>query len=240
MQQPFAVVVPTVYGPMIVHRMDSPQSLPLFTTGQAVGHGEILLLLDALAERAQGLVEGCVVADVGANFGCFTLAFARAVGPSGLVLAFEPQRPIYHMLCGSIALNGLLNVRAINAVVGSKTAWIEHPAFDYGQPLSFGSVEFGPVQTETLQQERQPAPEGFTIMVKALDAAELQRLDLLKVDAEGMEMDVLHGAEKTIARCRPIIYVEWLKVDKWLLRTWLEARGYLVSNAPGSNFLALP
>jgi hypothetical protein len=41
-----------------------------------------------------------------------------------------------------------------------------------------------------------------------LDQLELKRCNMLKIDVEGMECSVLRGAEKTISRCRPFIFVE--------------------------------
>jgi hypothetical protein len=51
--------------------------------------------------------EGDTVYDIGANIGSHTLAMARMVGEEGTVAAFEPQRQIYYVLCGNIALNNL-------------------------------------------------------------------------------------------------------------------------------------
>jgi len=57
---------------------------------------------------------GMTVVEAGANIGTHTVAFAKAVGATGRVLTFEPQRTVFHMLCGNLALNGLSNVQAIN------------------------------------------------------------------------------------------------------------------------------
>ena len=52
-----------------------------------------------------------------------------------------------------------------------------------------------------------PSQDG-NITLKTLDEHELTDVDVLKVDVEGLEIDVLEGAEKTIARCKPIIVIE--------------------------------
>ncbi|MEA2727940.1 MAG: hypothetical protein QOF70_2415 [Acetobacteraceae bacterium] len=236
---PFSVVVPTVYGQMIVHRLDDAQGMHLFRHGRANAHGEIMLLADILSHAPSG---GRVVIDVGANFGTFSLALSRLVGAGGKVIAFEPQRIIYYMLAGTMALNCAINVHCINAAVGDAPGSLEVPQFDYFSPLSFGSVEFGPEQRETLTQPRQHDAASIEfIPVVTIDSLGLERVDLLKIDAEGMEMEVLRGAEKTIERCRPVIYAEWLKVGEIELRERLEALGYFVQNCRLSdNFLAIP
>jgi FkbM family methyltransferase len=47
------------------------------------------------------------VLEVGANIGVFTVPLARFVHPGGRVIAFEPQRIMYQMLCGNLALNAV-------------------------------------------------------------------------------------------------------------------------------------
>ncbi|HYH40041.1 MAG TPA: FkbM family methyltransferase [Azospirillum sp.] len=53
---------------------------------------------------------GDVVIDAGANIGTHTLALARATGPTGRVLAFEPVRLNHQLLCANMALNSLTQV----------------------------------------------------------------------------------------------------------------------------------
>src|SRR5215472_8442470 len=94
-------------------------------------HSEIVFLTDVLRLCGNDLT----AIDVGANVGTHALAFARAVGSLGAVHAFEPQRIIFNMLCGSIALNS----HCYNMAVGDRQGSIEIPQFDYSKPLSFGS-----------------------------------------------------------------------------------------------------
>lgn len=70
-----------------------------------------------------------------------------------------------------------------------------------------------------------------------LDSLNLPRLDLLKIDVEGMELEVLEGAAKCISEYRPIMYVEILKTDAHVLQARLESFGYVVYPA-GMNAIA--
>ncbi len=70
-----------------------------------------------------------------------------------------------------------------------------------------------------------------------LDSFNFPRLDLLKIDVEGMELEVLEGAAKCIGENRPIMLVEALKTDPTALRARLEGFGYTVFPA-GMNFIA--
>ncbi|MGQ0677510.1 MAG: FkbM family methyltransferase [Rhodospirillales bacterium] len=162
-------------------------------------YGEFSEIESALLAR---LVPGDGVAvDAGANIGAHTLALARAAGPRGMVVAAEPQRALFQMLCANLALNEIRNVRAINAGLGAGRGSTRVPAIDYAAGGNFGGVSLG-------------AEAGEAVPVEAIDAWELRRLDLIKADVEGMEADVLRGGAKTIARLKPVLYVEADRKDR--------------------------
>jgi len=233
---PFSIVLPTIYGPMVVNRHDVNQTGALLATGRAPDHAEIAVLGSLLAE----LGPDPVVIDVGANFGCFALALARIAGPKGKVHAFEAQRVIFDMLCGSVALNGLTQVFCHHVAVGDREGMIEVPQFDYDKRMNFGSVEFGGVQRERLDQARgHDALRREYVRMAALDGFGFDRVDLMKIDAEGMELEVLAGAAGIIGRCRPVILAEYLKVNRRKLREALSVYGYDLFTL-GFNYLCVP
>ena len=71
-----------------------------------------------------------------------------------------------------------------------------------------------------------------------LDLFNFSRLDLIKIDVEGMELEVLAGGAKCIGDLHPILVVEAIKTDKAKLRAWLDERGYAVLTGP-MNFFAI-
>jgi hypothetical protein len=71
-----------------------------------------------------------------------------------------------------------------------------------------------------------------------LDEYKLRRLDFIKLDIEGMELEALEGASQTIERCRPIMLIEKIKIDATQLRRWLEQRGYRMIDT-GINVAAI-
>ena len=176
---PFSITLPTAYGQMIVNRNDINQSNALFKTGRAIDHDEIMLLSQILGSLGTELT----VVDIGANFGTYSLGLASAVGSKGRVHAFEPQRIIFNMLAGSVALNSLTNVYCYNQAVGSTIGSIEIPQFDYFQPLNFGSVEFGQAQREPLSQRRQYDGVSDRVPLTTIDHFAFDRVDLIKIDA---------------------------------------------------------
>ena len=233
---PFTLTVPTVYGLMLLNRHDIYQTNPLFKMGIAHEHNAIVLL----ARLLQECTPNRIVVDVGANVGTFSIGLASVVGPLGKIHAFEPQRIIYNMLAGSVALNSLVNVYCHNAAVGDHEGMIELPQFDYSRPMNFSSIEFGAEQVEPLAQARAHEPARLEyVPLTTLDRFEWQRVDLIKIDVEGMEAQVIAGARSTILRCRPILFVEFLKSDASALRTVIAGFGYELFEV-GINYLAIP
>jgi FkbM family methyltransferase len=145
------------------------------------------------------------------------------------------------MLAGSIAMNGHTNIFCHNYAVGRERGRIEIPQFDYNKPLNFGSIEFGGPQREKLEQDRRYAVEKTEyVEVVPLDAFGFARLDILKIDVEGMEEDVLIGAAETLRRCRPILYVEHAKSDRDALTRMIEGAGYDIHPIQTLNVLCIP
>lgn len=146
---------------------------------------------------AQMLKPGAVVFDVGANIGAHTVRFAQMVGESGRVIAFEPQRVIYQTLCANVALNSLLNVDCYHAGVGEREDSMKVVDVDPRIENNFGGLSLD-----------LPGP-GEMVPILRLDGfIGAHRVDLLKIDVEGMEAAVLRGAEKLVEKFKPVLYVE--------------------------------
>ncbi|MGZ3361644.1 MAG: FkbM family methyltransferase, partial [Xanthobacteraceae bacterium] len=71
-----------------------------------------------------------------------------------------------------------------------------------------------------------------------IDEINLPRVDFIKIDIEGMEMEALEGGRATIEKCLPVMLIEKIKADSMQLVGWLEERGYKVMQA-GINLLAI-
>lgn len=159
---------------------------------------------DELSLLAQMVRAGDIVVEAGANLGSHSVPLARKVGPKGALIAFEPQRFVYQLLCANVALNEIGNVYARNAAVGEAPGVLEVPATDYAAANNFGGVSLDGVSSATLIA----GAAGEKVPVLTLDSLGLARLRLLKIDVEGMERAVLAGARETIKRCRPYLYFE--------------------------------
>lgn len=91
----------------------------------------------------QILKPGMTVVEAGANIGVHTLAIAQKVGPAGRVLAFEPQRSVFQILCANLALNGLEQVEPHWAALGKADGVIAVPRLDSAQRQNFGGLSLG-------------------------------------------------------------------------------------------------
>jgi FkbM family methyltransferase len=149
------------------------------------------------ADLFRSLVKpGAIALDIGAHIGPHTLVLSTAVGPQGAVLAFEPQRVLFQMLCANLALNNHTNVYGYHAVVSDRPGTRFVPQFDYAVENNYAGLALGNYQ------------EGEKVRMLTIDSLELRRCDFLKIDVEGMELEVLKGARETITCFRPALYVE--------------------------------
>jgi FkbM family methyltransferase len=149
--------------------------------------------------------------DVGANSGIHTLTMAALAGDSGSVLAFEPSPEYISRLRDNIALNGNLAPRIECRQMGLSDAPGELKLFESG--AMSGNAYLAESMDETLWN-RFGAEVFTTCRVAVLDdEIGKRRVDLIKIDVEGMEAKVLAGALKTVAREKPILVYETLVGD---------------------------
>ena len=136
---------------------------------------------------------GSLAVDVGAHIGTHTIQLSRAVGEKGKVLAIEPQPKSLQELVVNMALNQANNIEFFWGAAGSQHSNIEL------NPLSAeneGAAGLGSGGT------------GQFVEVIPLDSLQLQNVSLIKIDVEGMEIDVLRGAKETILRDHPVLLIE--------------------------------
>jgi len=215
-------VIASRQGAFIINKYDTGVGWQLSQKG-AYDPNEI----DLLQQIVRALGKNCTVLDIGANIGIHSVCLSDCVGEYGKIYAFEAQRIIFNMLAGNIALNSIENVYCYHKAVGAVKSQIAIPQFDYSKTLSFGSVEFGEKQQEKIGQERLNISQlQEYVEIITIDSLSLPEVHLIKIDVEGMEIDVLKGAFQTINRCQPVLFVEYIKSNKEELANWLIKMGY--------------
>jgi len=141
-------------------------------------------------EKHYALERGDVVFDVGSNLGYFTLKAAKRVGYEGLVISAEPDPHNFRALLRNICVNGYKRVLPVNAALCNTDGEIEFFACKYCGGIS---SMFKGKMSERLQVRAYE----FDTLVKRLD---IHRVDLVKVDVEGAEVEVIKGTYEALKK----------------------------------------
>jgi FkbM family methyltransferase len=182
----------------------------------------------ALARLAR---PGARCVDVGANYGYFSLLLADAVGSEGRVLSVEPNPRVAELLTDSVGLNGFGDrVEVVRTAVTSDAAGRQRLVVP-GRHIGGGS----------LRREPEPTDRAVEVETASLDelVADWPQVDVVKIDAEGSELDIWRGMTETLARNRditvvmeyvgshyrdPVVFVDLIQEDRFRLR-YLEDDG---------------
>ena len=143
---------------------------------------------------------GDTVIDVGANFGQMAVAFSRAAGATGHVVAIEANPRLVPLLEHNLRVNGCTNARAIFAAAYRESGTtLRFPRPRFWRWPSYGSYGVDP-----------RARRGTPVPTVALDDLDLpEPVGFIKIDTQGCDLDVLRGARRLIARWRMPIILEY-------------------------------
>jgi FkbM family methyltransferase len=148
------------------------------------------------------LFPGAVFVDVGANVGYYSLVAAPRLGSSGRIYSFEPMSQQFERLTENIRRNKLFQITPLKLALSNQTL----PAvLQLNDAHNTGSASLRPAADRTVVH--QETVECTTLDLFA-ESEGLSRLDVLKIDVEGLEVAVLRGASRTLAHFRPVILIE--------------------------------
>jgi FkbM family methyltransferase len=179
-----------------------------------------------------------VVFDIGANMGTFAIPVAKHIeSRNGVIHAFEPQRIVFYQLCGNTFLNRVDNILAHKVALSNARGVKEIEVLNYQQAWNIGSYSFVPGKD---LQEKSTKREFCNF--ERLDEFPLDStISLIKIDVEGMELDVLEGGKnKIIASGYPPILFESNDGDPKgeLVIDLLSGLGYQIMGYSDSDRLA--
>lgn len=179
-------------------------------------------------------LRGKVVYDVGSNEGIFSLYAAREVAEGGQLVAFEPHPLAFRRTVRNLELNRFpCRTLAFNIALGK-----EHGRATMACPSGESARS---TLNQTIAEKYRSDGEkcaSFEVQIERMDDLVGQGLrgpDFIKIDTEGHELDVLIGAEQTLRRYSPEIFLELhgTTTQDWIakrrgLHEFLEACGYRI------------
>ncbi|SHL69617.1 methyltransferase, FkbM family [Nitrosospira sp. Nsp11] len=179
--------------------------------------------IDALGNFIE---EGSVVVDVGAFIGTHSRAFSGIVGTSGKVYAFEPNSSIYLLLEENAKKASLRNIITLPFALGAR-----------GCKMCIANEPYHNNQGATHLDTPSDINDQKGVEVKLLDSFDIGPIDFIKVDVEGMELEVLMGGEEAINNHTPTIFLEVNSLeDSAGILGWARHRNYLTYGLIGDAF----
>lgn len=166
--------------------------------------------------------------DAGANIGFYTIAGAKAVGPSGMVLAVEMVAGTARILRGHIETNRADHARVFEGALSSKESEIivaSMPSGSFGQASisDSGKGELFEVRSTTFNEILRDVPS----------------VRLVKIDIEGAELTALKGGAAVLDRIETIIFEHLDSRALEEITELLSSRGFRIERLDGSNSLAV-
>lgn len=211
---------------------DQPSAPRQFLYYWLTRHPPLYLFLEAKRRRGNWdkrvylsfVNQGDCVLDIGANFGSHTILFSHLTGKSGKVIAFEPVSASFEALEETVRIRARFdNIQLSRSAIGNPASAMENAVVNVPGG-DFGQASLRIQQAGSWEQQRDIAE--YPVSIVRLDAEEavqaLNRIDFVKVDVEGGELDALRGAERTLTRYQPLLYCE-------VYEKWTKSFGY----APG-------
>ena len=169
--------------------------------------------------RKNVLKPGMDILDIGANIGNHTVYFG-SVCRAASIHSFEPVRYFHEILCTNVTLNGLNDVvKTHNTALGKVTGKARIRMF---RPQELGSTQI-------------EAGEDGDMDIKRLDDFSFDNIDFIKIDVEKSEYDLLLGAEKTLKKHSPVIFIEIFREKYDQVNRLLNRYGYYCNREISDN-----
>lgn len=141
---------------------------------------------------------GMHIIDVGAHLGLFSSVCSQLAGPEGKIVCFEPTPETFKLLQQTLGLNQCSNVTAVQAAVSDKE----------GMATFYVSETAGCNSNSLVKNKLGGTSQAYDVRLMTLDgitADYLLKPSLVKIDAEGAELDVLKGGVTTFKKYKPIL-----------------------------------
>ncbi len=188
-----------------------------------------------------------LVLDIGANLGAYAIPVAKMLtAGGGMVHAYEPQRVIFHQLCGNIFLNSLDNVHAHHSALGESDGVLTLPALDYARSSNIGGFSLDEnIRRQTGYVAEQSSSATVEVTIVSLDTQKFSKPPcLIKIDTEGYDLNVLKGGMNLLesAQFPPLLFeawnFDWFAETKTQLFDFLKQLGYETTHIFADDYVA--
>jgi FkbM family methyltransferase len=146
----------------------------------------------------QQVKKGMQIIDIGAHIGLFSACSSQLTGPTGKIICFEPTPGTFSILEDTLRLNHCDNVTAVQAAVSEKE----------GIATFYVSSTAGCNSNSLIKNQWGGNPVGYEVRLVTIDGIVAEnnfKPSLIKIDAEGAELDVLKGGIKTFRDYKPVL-----------------------------------
>lgn len=215
-------IISSDYGPIIINTNDFVIAKAISRDGYwAINDINLIkeLISFQLTQR-----ESITFFDIGANIGTHSLALSKNFKNSIKIRAFEAQRQVFNMLCGTVAINGLTNVFCHNNAISEfSSEFIEINLPNYHEKNNFGAFELiPPINSDNAEMIKSGSELIETINIDSFN----EEVNFMKIDIEGMEDKAIRGASTTLSRYRPICFIEIHKTNSQFITDFFQAMNY--------------
>jgi FkbM family methyltransferase len=165
-----------------------------------------------LAQTLLRDVAAPLVVDVGANLGAFAVPMGQWLAErAGRLVAFEPQRLVYYQLCANLFLNRLGHCEAHLLAVGAQAGQVDVPRLDPAREVNLGALSLDAGIRRDQRQLSSLSTQSDRVPMVTLSGMGLPPAHLIKVDVEGLELEVLTGAKAWLESSGhpPILFEVW-------------------------------
>ncbi|MEX0598324.1 MAG: FkbM family methyltransferase, partial [Candidatus Paceibacterota bacterium] len=152
---------------------------------------------------ARALHKGMTCLDIGANIGYYVLLERKIIGEDGKIIAIEPSPVNFRYLTNNLKLGNAENIEAYNIAAGDKNGEINFLIYEQASNSCMVIPEG--------QESRWPG-KIIKVPVRTMDSfledLGVNKLDFLRMDVEGYELQIFEGMKNTIKKFKPIIQIE--------------------------------
>jgi len=153
---------------------------------------------DNYAFLQQQVKPGMHIIDIGAHLGLFSVCSSQLTGPKGKIICFEPTPETFTVLKETLRLNNCENTTAIQAAVSNR----EGTATFYVGNKSVSNTN------SLVKNKPEKETSGYEVKLVTIDSIVAEYAihpSVIKIDAEGAELDVLKGGIKTFKELKPVL-----------------------------------